>query len=101
MPMDVFSPIATTLPFHVELPAFIASLSLPRWNTHWVKDDPRQTVLAKVGVLQVDGTYTYFADVAPGNLERLELSFTVRVNLDVANQFMLTSCGIIGTRRGV
>lgn len=77
MPLDVFGPMSTSIPFLVDMPGVVGALTLPRWNTHWVRDDPRQTELAKVGLVQLGGSYTYFADIRPGNQEQLELSFKV------------------------
>jgi hypothetical protein len=73
MPFDKFDAPDTAISYWVETTALNGSLTLPRWNTHWVKDDSRLTDLARIGVLRVEGSYTYFAQVLPGNIERLSM----------------------------
>lgn len=74
---NTFRPEATTIPFCVIAPDVFIDLSLPRWNTHALHSPADGNSLAKVGLLRIDGSYRYFAEVRNDYVEQLKLTFTV------------------------
>jgi hypothetical protein len=77
VPSDTFRPEATTVPFTVEIPDVSLNLSLPRWNTNALHLPKDGNNLAKIKSFVIVGSYRYFAEVRPENVEQLELRISV------------------------
>jgi hypothetical protein len=54
------------------------ALSVPRWNTHFVREDSHQITFCRAALFRLDGLYRYYMDVLPGNLEQLKLEMMTR-----------------------
>ncbi|PFH51536.1 hypothetical protein AMATHDRAFT_74889 [Amanita thiersii Skay4041] len=78
IPSNVFRPERTTVPFSVEAPDVTFTLSLPRWNTNALHVPKDGNTLGKASYVRLDGSYLYYAQVRPDNVEQLNLNFTVR-----------------------
>ena len=70
-----FRPLSSVVPFSFMAPDLLFSLTLPRWNTHSMNLRPE---IARVGELSVTGSYRYFSDVRPDNVDKLLLNIDVR-----------------------
>ena len=70
-----FRPISSVVPFSLVAPDLLVSLTLPRWNTHSMNLRPE---IGRIGELSVSGSYRYFSDVRPDNVDKLRLDIDVR-----------------------
>lgn len=70
-----FRPISSVVPFSLAAPDLSVSLTLPRWNTHSMNLRPE---IGRIGELSVGGSYRYFTDVRPDNVDKLRLDINVR-----------------------
>ena len=77
IPLDKYRPVMTVIPFLVIAPNSHISLTLPRWNTHMLQGAAAITKLGRIGLLRVDGSYQYFAEVRDDSVEQLRLKFYV------------------------
>jgi hypothetical protein len=77
IPLDKFSPLFSTISFWVEVPTFVLSETLPKWDTHWVQENSEQSIFCRGSLLRLEGSYRYYALVIPGNLEQLKLDIAV------------------------
>ncbi|KDQ57525.1 hypothetical protein JAAARDRAFT_69639 [Jaapia argillacea MUCL 33604] len=73
-----FRPVSTTVPFCIEAPHAKLSLTLPKWNTHSINATRHRTDFGQIGQMRLDGSYMYYAEVRPDNVEQLKLDFTGR-----------------------
>lgn len=71
-----FRPVSSVVPFSITAPDLSVSLTLPRWNTHSMNPRPE---IGSIGELAVTGSYRYFHDVRPDNVDRLRLNIDVRM----------------------
>ena len=69
-----FRPISSVVPFSFVAPDLSVSLTLPRWNTHSINPRPE---IGRIGELCVTGSYRYFSDVRPDNVDKLRLDIDV------------------------
>lgn len=80
VPLVKYRPEAATVSFDIEGPDIQVRLMLPRWNTRSLYSAPhRNTDMGRIAMLRAYGSYSYFADVHPENLDQLKLSFEVSV----------------------
>jgi hypothetical protein len=70
-----FRPLSSVVPFSILAPDLLISLTLPRWNTHSMNLRPE---IVRIGELSVTGSYRYFSDVRPDNVDKLLLNINVR-----------------------
>lgn len=70
-----FRPISSVVPFSFVAPDLLISLTLPRWNTHSMNLRPE---IGSIGELTVTGSYLYFTDIRPDNVDKLRLNLDVR-----------------------
>lgn len=78
MPFTKYRPEFTEVFFSVEAPDVAANLTLPAWNTYHLYPTPDRSLLGRFGLLSVDGSYLYHAEVRPTeNVDRLRLNFQV------------------------
>jgi hypothetical protein len=81
VPLVKYRPETTIVSFNVEGPDVQVRLMLPRWNTRSLYSAPhRNTDLGRIGTFRLDGSYSYFTEVHPENLDQLKLSFKVSVH---------------------
>lgn len=71
-----FRPISSVVPFSFMTPELMVSLTLPRWNTHSMNLRPE---VGRIGELSITGSYRYFSDVRPDNVDKLHLNIDVRM----------------------
>ncbi|KAA1471307.1 hypothetical protein DENSPDRAFT_799140 [Dentipellis sp. KUC8613] len=76
IPSERYIAASTTIPFVVDAPDIRVSLTLPRWNTHSLHAIEPTTHIGRIGLLRVEGSYLYFAEVREENIEQLRLNFT-------------------------
>ena len=90
--MMQYRPETTTVSFCIESPDVQVRLTLPRWNTRSLYSAPhRNTVIGRIGLLRLDASYSYFAEVHPENIDQLKLSFMVSTLEYSANRQQLTA----------
>ena len=70
-----FRPLSSVVPFSFLAPDLLISLNLPRWNTHSMNLRPE---IGRIGELSVTGSYRYFSDIRPDNVDKLLLNIDVR-----------------------
>ncbi|TFY67887.1 hypothetical protein EVG20_g3774 [Dentipellis fragilis] len=76
IPSERYMPASTTIPFVVDAPDIHVSLTLPRWNTHSLHAIEPTTHIGRIGLLRVEGSYLYFAEIREENIEQLRLTFS-------------------------
>jgi len=69
-----FRPVSSVVPFSFVAPDLLVSLTLPRWNTHSMNLRPE---IGRIGEFSVTGSYRYFSDVRPDNVDKLRLDIDV------------------------
>ena len=78
VPLVKYRPETTTVSFNIAAPDIHVRLTLPRWNTRSLYSAPhRNTDIGRVGMLRLNASYSYFAEVHPENIDQLKLSFEV------------------------
>ena len=77
IPLNVFSPEFTSIPFSVMGPNMVVDFLLPRWSTHALHAPKQGITLLHTESLNISGSYLYFAEVREGNMEQLKLDFEV------------------------
>ena len=78
IPLTRFRPSDTTVSFRLEAPDVSVRLTLPRWNTYSLSPSPDRSNIGRIGLLTLDGSYRYHADVRDYNIDQLKLDFAVR-----------------------
>lgn len=76
---NVFRPESTAVPISTVVPDVVASISLPRWNTHALYLPPEGLTVFRANHMGVDASYEYFSSVHEDHLDQL------RISLDVSN----------------
>ena len=77
MPFNKYRPEATTVSFWIDAPDVNLSLSLPRWNITSLSPVPDRSQIGRIGMLNMKGSYRYFAEVKPEYVDQLKLDFSV------------------------
>jgi hypothetical protein len=72
-----FRPLASTVTFNIHAPDVSVDLTLPKWSTHRVLFGESANRLGMIGLLQLEGSYFYYADRRIDNIDRLKLHFKV------------------------
>ncbi|VDB95270.1 unnamed protein product [Peniophora sp. CBMAI 1063] len=75
IPSDRYRPLSTTIPFNIEAPNVMVSLTLPKWSTHSLLASEPVEKIGRFGRLRLEGSYQYYADRRVDNIERLRLHF--------------------------
>ncbi|KAI0368271.1 hypothetical protein BV20DRAFT_969313 [Pilatotrama ljubarskyi] len=78
MPFNKYRPEATTVSFWIEAPDMHVGLSLPRWNISSLSSTPDRSRIGKIGMLNMEGSYRYYAEVKPEYVDQLKLDFSAR-----------------------
>ena len=78
MPFTQYRPEATTVSFWIETPDLYIDLSLPRWNIASLYPTPDRSQVGRIGMLNMSGSYRYFAEVTKDHVDQLKLEFTGR-----------------------
>ncbi|KAL1942384.1 hypothetical protein VTO73DRAFT_5986 [Trametes versicolor] len=78
MPFNKYRPEATAVSFWIEAPDVNVDLALPRWNISSLAPTPDRNQVGRIGMLNMKGSYLYFADVNQSNVDQLKLDFSVR-----------------------
>ncbi|KAI0665956.1 hypothetical protein C8Q78DRAFT_985325 [Trametes maxima] len=76
MPFNKYRPDATAISFWIEAPDVYVNLSLPRWNISSLSTTPDRTQVGRIGMLNMKGSYRYFAEVSPDHVDQLKLDFS-------------------------
>lgn len=80
IPLTKYRPDLTVVSFWIEGADVRVSLTLPRWNTRSLYSAPhRNSDIGRIGLLRMDGSYTYYSDIHPENIDQLKLSFMVSI----------------------
>ena len=77
IPLNVFAPEFTVIPFSVIGPDAVVDFLLPRWSTHALHAPREGITLLHSEALNISGSYLYFAEVREDNMEQLKLDFEV------------------------
>ena len=77
IPLNVFTPESTSIPFSVIGGNTVVDFSLPRWSTHALHAPKKGITLLHTESLNISGSYLYFAEVREENIEQLKLDFEV------------------------
>ena len=77
IPLNVFTPEFTSIPFSIIGPKMVVDFLLPRWSTHALHAPKQGITLLHTESLNISGSYLYFAEVRDGNMEQLKLDFQV------------------------
>ncbi|KAI0743929.1 hypothetical protein C8Q80DRAFT_1355680 [Daedaleopsis nitida] len=78
MPFTKYRPEATTVSFWLEAPDVFVDLSLPRWNISGLYQNPDRSQVGHIGMLNMNGSFRYCAEVKEENVDQLKLDFTGR-----------------------
>ncbi|KAI0633565.1 hypothetical protein C8Q77DRAFT_1157760 [Trametes polyzona] len=78
MPFNKYRPQATEVSFWIEAPDVNVGLSLPRWNILSLSSTPDRSQVGRIGMLNLKGSYRYFAEVQPEYVDQLKLAFSAR-----------------------
>ncbi|KZT11041.1 uncharacterized protein LAESUDRAFT_741340 [Laetiporus sulphureus 93-53] len=78
IPLSQYRPEATTVSFWIEVPDVAVALTLPRWNTNSIYPTPDRSDVGRVGVLTINGSYRYHAEVSDENIDQLKLDIRAR-----------------------
>ena len=78
MPFTKYRPASSTVSFWLEVPDVYVDLSLPRWNISSLYATPDRSQIGRIGMLNMNGSYQYFAEVKRDNVDQLKLDFTGR-----------------------
>ena len=78
MPFTKYRPEATTVSFWIEARDVNVDLSLPRWNISSLYPTPDRSQVGRIGMLNMNGSYRYFAAIKQDNVDQLKLEFTGR-----------------------
>lgn len=97
IPLNVFTPELTSVPFSVVGPDVVVDFLLPRWSTHALHAPKQGITLFHTESLNISGSYLYFAEVREEeNVEQLKLDFEVSCfNLNVtwfSDQKLASQC---------
>lgn len=69
--------MSSTVQFSLEAAPLNLWLTLPNWNTNTVLATEATHSVGQVGSIRVNGSFMYFADVIPGNVDMLRLDINV------------------------
>ena len=69
--------MSPTVHFSVEAAPLDACLTLPSWNTNALLATKATQSVAQIGSMVLRGSYMYFADVVPGNVDMLKIDVNV------------------------
>ncbi|KAI0358672.1 hypothetical protein OH77DRAFT_1587674 [Trametes cingulata] len=78
MPFNKYRPECTAVSFWFEAPDLNVGLSLPRWNISSLSSTPDRSRIGRIGMLNMKGSYRYYAEVRPENVDQLNLDFSAR-----------------------
>ncbi|CCM03589.1 uncharacterized protein FIBRA_05726 [Fibroporia radiculosa] len=78
LPSLRYRPEATTVSFGIEAPNAVISLTLPRWNSYTLYPVPDRTEIGRIGLVSLDASYRYHAEVRHENMDHLRLDFKAR-----------------------
>ncbi|KAF8161147.1 hypothetical protein B0H34DRAFT_654233 [Crassisporium funariophilum] len=78
IPSNTFRPESTCIPFAIVAPDLLVDFSLPRWNTHALHAPKKGINLFKTKLLNLEGSYLYFAEAREEHVEQLKLDIDFR-----------------------
>lgn len=78
IPSNVYLPEATTISFAVDVPDLSVCMCLPKWNTQFLYNQGKEHHVLQAGKFRIDGTFHYWAEVHPDNIEQLKVAVSVR-----------------------
>lgn len=78
IPSNVYLPEATTISFAVDVPGVTVCMCLPKWNTQFLYNQGKEHPVLQASKFRIDGTYHYWAEVHPDNIEQLRIAILVR-----------------------
>ncbi|KAG6372334.1 hypothetical protein JVT61DRAFT_7774 [Boletus reticuloceps] len=74
IPSNVYLPEATTFSFAVDVPGLSICICLPKWNTQFLHNQGKEHPILRAGRFRIDGTYHYWAEVHPDNIEQFKIA---------------------------
>ncbi|KAF8554692.1 hypothetical protein OG21DRAFT_1508579 [Imleria badia] len=74
IPSNVYLPEATTISFSVDIPGVSVCMCLPKWNTQFLYNQGKEHPILQAGKFRIDGTYHFWAEVHPDNIEQLRVA---------------------------
>ncbi|PPQ63980.1 hypothetical protein CVT24_009409 [Panaeolus cyanescens] len=77
VPSNVYRPDSSSISFNTFSPGLSLNMSLPRWNTHAMHMSRSGTSIAKIGPVQLSGSYSYYSEVRPDLIEQLKLDIKI------------------------
>ena len=80
VPSDKFRPDHATVTFTLDAPDVRLKFSLPKWNTHALHAPAGGYDIGTLGDFNIKGSYLYWAFVRNDTVDKLKLTFTVRMN---------------------
>ncbi|KAL4251310.1 hypothetical protein ABKN59_005668 [Abortiporus biennis] len=86
IPLNKYRPASTEVSFWIDAPDISVSLTLPRWNTHSLYPTPHRSDIGRIGRLELDASYRYFAEVHSEHIDQLRLNFS-------ASDVVYKACG--------
>ncbi|KAG8213869.1 hypothetical protein J3R82DRAFT_10613 [Butyriboletus roseoflavus] len=73
-PSNVYLPEATTISFAADIPELSVCMCLPKWNTQFLYNQGNEHHILQARKFRIDGTYHYWAEVHPDNIEQLKVA---------------------------
>lgn len=81
IPSTQYRPKKSAVSFNIEASKLDLDLSLPVWNSHATFATERTKSMGSIGLIQFDGSYVFFSDTHPDNVECLTLDILVSLLL--------------------
>lgn len=78
IPSNVYLPEATTISFAANVPELSVCMRLPKWNTQFLYNQGNEHHILQARKFRIDGTYHYWAEAHPDNIEQLRVAISVR-----------------------
>lgn len=78
IPSNVYLPEATTISFTIDVPDLSVCMCLPKWNTQFLYNQGKEHHVLQVGKSSINGSYHYWAEAHPDNVEQLKVAISVR-----------------------
>jgi tRNA A37 N6-isopentenylltransferase MiaA len=77
IPSVKYRPMSSTVHFSVEGAPLDVKLTLPNWNTNALLTTKATQSVGQIGSVVVGGSFMYFSDVVPGNVDVLKIDANV------------------------
>lgn len=78
IPSNAYLPEATTISFAVDVPELSVFMCLPKWSSHFLYNQGKEYQILQADTFRIDGTYHYWVEAHPDNIEQLKVAILVR-----------------------